>query len=140
MSKTFYIAGVQFRPASALDAIKQLKEGDELILDPEPDNQYDPNAIRILIEVEFEKDGEQMVVREHLGYVPKKFSGELAAIIEVYGLDNMECIVTKVDPNAKKWEMLEVEVRSIDEDLGDIEEELESYEKDDIDFEDDEND
>jgi hypothetical protein len=137
MYRKFYIAGVQFRPVNVQEAIKHLKEGDELILDPEPDNKYDPNAIRILTEVEFEEAGKQMVTREHIGYVPKKFSAELTALIEIDGLELVECIVTKVDPNGKKWEMCEVVVRSLVED--EKEEESEEYDENDVDLEDDEN-
>jgi hypothetical protein len=121
MSRKFYLAGVQFRPSSALDAIKSLSEGDELILDPEPDNKYDPNAVRVMYDYEVGDEA----TREHLGYVPKKFSAEIAAIIEVDGLDTVQCIVTKVDPGAKKWEMLEVEVTSLD----DVEEDEEGFEE-----------
>ena len=115
MSRTFYIAGVQFRPASALEAIKSLSEGDELILDPEPENKYDANAIRIM----FDYEKGDLVTREHLGYVPKKFSAELTAMIEVDGLDSLTCTVTKVDPGGKKWEMCEVEISSIEEEDAD---------------------
>jgi hypothetical protein len=128
MSRKFYIAGVQFRPSSALEAIKALEEDDMLVLDPEPDNKYDPNAIRILTDHEVG----DIATREHLGYVPKKFSAEIAAMIEVDGLNSVECIVTKVDPSAKKWEMCEVEVKSVDEEWIDEEEldDLDGYEED----------
>jgi|WetSurMetagenome_2_1015567.scaffolds.fasta_scaffold94286_3 hypothetical protein len=121
MSRKFYLAGVQFRPTTAIAAIQNLQEGDELILDPEPDNKYDPNAIRVMVDSEVGDEA----TREHLGYVPKKFSAEIAAMIEVDGLDTVQCIVTKVDPDAKKWEMCEVEVVSVDEDQEGLEEELE---------------
>lgn len=102
MSKVFYIAGVQFRPTSSQKLLKELEVGDELTLELEPTNQYDANAVKII-------SGE-----EHLGYVPKKFSAEVSAMIEVEGPDSVQCVVTKIDPNAKKWEMCEVEVSSID--------------------------
>ena len=119
MSRKFYIAGVQFRPASALEAIKSLQKDDELILDPEPDNKYDLNAVRILVDHEVG----DFVTREHLGYVPKKFSAEVAVMIEVDGADTVECIVTKVDPNGKKWEMCEVEIKSVGEQFEEEDEE-----------------
>jgi hypothetical protein len=110
MSRSFYIAGVQFRPQSSQNLIKELEEGDELTLKLEPTNQYDPNAVMIV-------SGD-----EHLGYVPKKFSAEISAMIEVDGPDSVQCVVIKVDPNGKKWEMCEVDVSSIE---GTDEEELE---------------
>lgn len=100
MSRKFYIAGVQFRPGAA-KILAGLSEGDELDLVLEPTNKYDPNAVRI------EVNG------EHVGYVPKKFSGEISAMIEVDGAETVQCNVTKVDPTAKQWEMCEVEITSL---------------------------
>ena len=42
----FYIAGYKFHKGD--EVIDKLKVGDSLILDPEPDNKYDPDAIQIL--------------------------------------------------------------------------------------------
>jgi len=44
-----------------------------------------------------------------LGYVPKKFSAEISAALEV---DSIECKITKLSPSAKPWEQCEVSVRS----------------------------
>ena len=80
--------------------IEDLKEDDELDLICEPDNKFDPNAIRI----EFEDT--------MLGYVPKKFSAEVSAALEV-GHD-LECKITKLTPSAKPWEQCEVTITQID--------------------------
>lgn len=60
---SFYLAGLQFRPIEDTDKIQQ---GQVLKLEAEPDNQYDENAIKVLLE-----DG------THIGYVPKKQTKEL---------------------------------------------------------------
>lgn len=94
-NKRFYVAGVQFRPGAA-EVIRGIKEGDELELIPEPTNKYDPNAVAIYF-------GE-----DHIGYVPKKFSSEISAMIETE--PDTTCVATQVNPKNKMWEMLEVEI------------------------------
>jgi signal recognition particle subunit SEC65 len=100
MNKQFYIAGVQFHDMKKV--LNDLKIGDELDLIREPDNKYDPNAVRI----EF---GGVM-----LGYVPKKFSAEVSGALEI-GVE-LECVIDKVNPKAKPWEQCKVTVKKIEED------------------------
>jgi hypothetical protein len=94
--RKFFIAGVVFRGESAINAINELEIGDELILKPEPENEFDSNAIAIY-------SGEV-----HLGYVPKKFSAELAAALEI---TDYECIVEVINPKEKPWKSCAVVVR-----------------------------
>ena len=106
MKRTFYVAGVQFRPKGDITlASNILKEGDKLFLLPEPTNKFDPNAVRII----FDNGGVQFM----LGFVPKKFSASVSAVIEV-GV-KLDCILTTFNPSAKPWEMLEVEIVEVKE-------------------------
>lgn len=105
MVRTFFIAGVQFRPTEIKKKISELMVGDKLILDPEPTNKFDPNAVRIMITISEDT---------FLGYVPKKFSSEVSAMIEA-GID-IECIVDEINPKAKAWEMCKVTVKASIED------------------------
>lgn len=57
---TFPLVGASFRPIEAQLAVRDLVPGDDLELEAEPTNQYDPNAIRVIF------DG------LHIGYVPAK--------------------------------------------------------------------
>lgn len=100
LQKKFYIAGVQFHELHTV--IKTLEDGTELELIPEPTNQYDPNAIRI----EFKE--------VMLGYVPKRFSAEISAWMEM--AQTVECKVSKLNPMAKPWEQCEVELTARTED------------------------
>ena len=63
------IVGVSFE--NRQDKIKELKENEELILEREPANQYDKNAIKIL-------NSE----REHLGYVNKEIAIDMAKAMD----------------------------------------------------------
>jgi len=91
----FYVAGVQHHHLHKV--IKEIEEGDYLDLIPDPSNKFDPNAVRI----------------EHnstmLGYVPKKFSAEVSAALEID--PRFECSITKLDRDAKPWEQLEVVIK-----------------------------
>lgn len=95
--RKFYLAGVQFRP-NAVAVLNELNEGDILDLEPEPTNKYDPNAIKILSGV------------EHVGYVPKTLSAEIATMIE---LNECECEITALNKGGKPWELCEVIVRPV---------------------------
>lgn len=100
----FFIAGVQFRPKEEIArAIDQMDIGDELLLVPEPDNKYDPNAIKILSHVFDPASDEYDLV--FIGYVPKKYS-KLIAVLIIAG--DIECTVTQVNPEAKSHMMIEV--------------------------------
>jgi len=99
MNRTFYIAGVQFR-TGLKEVGADLKAGMELDLVPEPENEYDPNAVAIHHE------------GTHLGYVPKKFSSDVSAILEI---DELVCTITKVDMSLKPWEQCEVTVKQKEE-------------------------
>lgn len=59
--------GANFRPAGTKDIIRTLSIGDELLVEREPDNAYDSNAVKVLT-----KDG------DWIGYVAKESNMELA--------------------------------------------------------------
>ncbi len=94
MNRTFYIAGVQFR-TGLKEVGANLSEGMELDLVPEPDNEYDPNAVAIHFS------------NTHLGYVPKKFSSEVTAILDIADL---VCTIEKIDMSLKPWEQCKVTI------------------------------
>jgi hypothetical protein len=101
--KKFFIAGVQHHQIH--EVLAELTEDEILDLVPEPTNSYDPNAVRI------EFNGVM------LGYVPKKFSAEISAMLET---SELLCTITTLNKAAKPWEMCEVEiVPIIEEDLED---------------------
>ena len=54
-----FIAGISFRDDSK-KLLSQLSEGMEVQLKPDPDNEFDPNAIAVFNE------------QDHLGYIPKR--------------------------------------------------------------------
>jgi hypothetical protein len=99
MNRTFFIAGAQYHNLSK--EINRLKLNDLLELKTEPENKFDPNAVRIMLGDSF------------LGYVPKKFSSEVTSMLEI-GI-YLECKVIELNPKGKPWEMCKVMVKEITE-------------------------
>jgi hypothetical protein len=108
MFREFYIAGVQHHKGVSIQS--KLSEDDELILRPEPDNKYDPNAVAII----WNDDGNEDDVM--MGYVPAKFAGEVNAsliVAEASG-GEVKCILTEVNLSAKTWERFKVKIVEVD--------------------------
>uniref|UniRef100_A0A6M3IIY0 Putative HIRAN domain containing protein n=2 Tax=viral metagenome TaxID=1070528 RepID=A0A6M3IIY0_9ZZZZ len=102
---SFYVAGVQFHQAKTV--LNELSEGMELSLIGEPDNKFDPNAIKILYDKYMDgyEDEPELTM---LGYVPKKFSAEVSAFMELN--EYVVCELIKLTPSAKPWEQLKVKI------------------------------
>lgn len=116
MKRQFFIAGVQFRPAAEIaEAKKTLQVGSTMVLEPEPTNKFDPNAVKIIYKMEDEGGN---VMPLFLGYVPKKFSSEVSAMLGIGA--PIQCTVDEVNPAAKTYEMFKVTVAiPVDEEVAD---------------------
>lgn len=104
----FYVAGIQHHQLHT--CIDQVKVGDELTLELDPTNRFDPNAVKILFEKN--KDKDQYIM---LGFVPKAkgdYSTKVTALID---LKPIKCIVTEINPQAKTYEQLKVAIVEDDE-------------------------
>jgi len=92
--------------------------GDQLGLVPEPENKFDPNAVKI----EYNTETADGIVSTFLGYVPKKFSSEVSAMLGIGA--PVICTVDEVNPEGKTYEMIKVTVAiPVDEDGPDPEDE-----------------
>jgi len=74
----FTVAGISFRTPAERAIALSLQPGDKLTLEPEPTNQFDPFAVKIL------KDG------AHIGFIPKDCSAAVAFILANGG--EYECV------------------------------------------------
>lgn len=107
MKRSFFIAGVQFRPRAEINtAVEEMKVGDKLTLCPEPTNKFDPNAVQILTNIEGDQEDHAGIF---LGYVPKKFSSEVSGMLGIGA--PVICTVDEVNPAAKTYEMIKVTVQ-----------------------------
>lgn len=64
------MVGATFRPASAKEALKQLRIGDHLELRADPNNEYDATAVACYY------------AHHHVGFIPKKSNSALFAVHE----------------------------------------------------------
>lgn len=78
INHTCHIAGIPFRKPN----LSLLAVGDEVFLVPEPDNKFDPNAIKVI-----HKSG-------WLGYIPKLETGQVSGVAQMF--------IHKIEP-ADKW-------------------------------------
>jgi len=111
--RSFYIAGVKFHQLATV--INNIKVGNSLKLSPEPTNKFDPNAVRIEYMKLFQSDKGYDEKGVMLGYVPKKFSSEICAMLEA-GLD-LECVILEVNTAAKPWEQCRVVIKAMEEEV-----------------------
>ena len=111
IDRKFPIAGVKFRGAEVYALLKTLENGTVFELEPEPTNQYDPNAVMINY-----NDGEKDI---HVGYVPKNFSAEISAALEI---EPVVCIASDFSGDKKTWEF-EVRAKSLEEAEEELDEE-----------------
>jgi HIRAN domain len=65
---TANLRGMNFRPIEAQAIVMALDEGYELLLEREPSNAYDPNAIKVI----------DPLTGQHLGYVAKEVAIDIA--------------------------------------------------------------
>jgi len=100
VTHNFYIAGVRFHDLHLVE--DELAEGDELELIPDSTNKFDPNAVEIWY-------NDHVKPKVLLGFVPKKFSSEVSAALEI-GKD-LRCVLVKFNKSAKPWEQAKVEIR-----------------------------
>lgn len=99
---TFNIAGVQHHQMHKV--INELVIGDKLDLQPDPNNEFDKNAIEIhAISVE----GEPVMC----GFVPRKFSAEVAALFQMG--KHLECVISDLNPDGKPWEWCTICIREV---------------------------
>ena len=92
----FYVAGFQHHEGALV--LSQLKTGDELALEAQPDNPYDSQAIAI-------KGRGEM-----LGYVPADQNGMLSVLFHYGHASIFECRVMQVAPENEPWKQLRVAI------------------------------
>ncbi|WKZ18197.1 MAG: HIRAN domain-containing protein [Candidatus Jettenia sp. CY-1] len=90
----FTVAGFQYYHGKNI--IHQLKDGDCLLLQAEPQNVYDEFAVGIFYE------------GHKLGYVPKSDNKHISRLLQQGA--KLYCEVFEVSPESEPWRMLKVQV------------------------------
>ena len=88
----FYVAGFQYHEGALV--LSQLKPGDELTLEAQPDNPHDSQAIAI------KAHGEM------LGYVPAEMNATLSVLFHYGHAPIFECRAVQVSPENEPWKQL----------------------------------
>jgi hypothetical protein len=73
------IAGATFREEGT-EIVTGLPKGQRYLLEREPSNPHDPNAVKVLVE-EYQY-GRRKPRTYHLGYIPRKWSGTVSAALK----------------------------------------------------------
>lgn len=94
--RKFFIAGVKFRGTEAINELIRRQVGDMLEMEKEPENKYDPNAVKLI------SNGTMV------GYVPQRFSSEVTAMLTI---GDAECQIVAINPTRPPYELCEVVVR-----------------------------
>lgn len=66
---TTYIAGLKFRPAEDREYFDGLEKGAMLALEPDPLNEYDPNAVKVF------------AGGRHIGFIPKDLAPDVGSLL-----------------------------------------------------------
>lgn len=95
------LAGANFRPSEARERCKALRIGEELELEPDPENPYDSNAIKVLADEHF------------IGFIPKTDNVPVLAAIN----RGEDLRVTVIAFESAIKPVLEIELDEGEEDL-----------------------
>ncbi len=104
------LVGVNFRPIEAQAAVSELEPGDIVHIIRDPENKFDPNAIKVY-------DTEVPESRQHLGFVAAKSKDEVALASEIAEFMDLDTwYKAKVIANAgTKSPLLSIEIHEDDE-------------------------
>ena len=91
----FSIAGWQYYQGEQV--LQSLRRGEVVILKPEPNNRYDPNAIEIFIE--------RNQVEVKLGYVPRSLASDINSRIEV---GQVRATVSRILPSDSSFQKVHI--------------------------------
>jgi hypothetical protein len=68
LTQKIFLAGVKFREGAA-EHLETVEHGAAMSVEPDPDNEYDPNAVKVM-------HGDM-----HVGFIPKAKNVEVGALI-----------------------------------------------------------
>lgn len=94
---TFHIAG--FTYWDGLEVFDELTVGTELVLEAEPTNGHDPNAVKILLEDTM------------LGYIPRGENEEISKFLQLGHTDLFSIRISRVSPEAHTEKQISVTLR-----------------------------
>ena len=107
--KRVYIAGLAFHDVD--EFWDELCVGARLALVPQPDNEYDKNAVAIAFECDFDPDEpEEFDFRFILGYVPRDQNAELSALLNMGWREVLSAEIAELNRHAPMKERIAVDI------------------------------
>ncbi|MBK5720195.1 HIRAN domain-containing protein [Dysgonomonas sp. Marseille-P4677] len=97
---TFYIAG--FTYWNGLEAIESIRVGTKLLLEAEPTNGFDPNAVKIMYD------------NIMLGYIPREENEEISKFLQLGHNNLFHVFINRINLEAHPEKQISVVVRIID--------------------------
>lgn len=85
IQRPFILAGAKFRPTFAQLATMSLKVGDEVTLKADPFNEYDHNAVQVLVA---DENG-----THHIGFVPREIAADLSPLLQAGCPATCRCVI-----------------------------------------------
>jgi len=80
-----------------------LKIGQVLRLERDPENKYDANAIQVI----FNKDGEDYL----LGFIPRSDNEQMAAFLDMDYDEAFECRISQLNPDTHPEQQIQLTIR-----------------------------
>ncbi len=86
----FALHGLQHFPKHVINRVNDLREGERLFLNPDPQNEYDPDAVLI-------RTGDPIY---SIGYCPRYLSPDFELLLSMNNVDDVKLTVKRINPDA----------------------------------------
>lgn len=105
--KDCHLAGRKYHDAD--EVFDQLKVGQVVSLQYEPDNRYDENAVQVIYSARNAETGED--TDYILGYIPRSDNYDIALFLRQGWTDLFECRISQIDPYVQPEQQIHLTIR-----------------------------
>lgn len=96
-----HLAGRKFHDADLV--WDQLKIGQQVRLERDEQNPYDPNAVQVI----YNNDGEDYL----LGFIPRDSNSDIAAFLDMGWTQLFDCRISRLNPDAHPEQQVHLTIR-----------------------------
>ena len=96
-----HLAGRKFHDADLV--WDQLKIGQQVRLERDEQNHYDPNAVQVI----YNNDGEDYL----LGFIPRDSNSDIAAFLDMGWTQLFDCCISRLNPDAHPEQQVHLTIR-----------------------------
>jgi hypothetical protein len=98
----FFLHGIRWLPQESVNRIVRLQPEEQLLLMPDPANQYDPYAVAVRTQIEL------MVI----GYVPRYLNRDILHLLQDCDPENIDLVVDRLNSDAPLQQRVLCKMRS----------------------------